>query len=74
MNSDSWRIAGNELQRIVSLALGIYGFFTSILPEHYPLASLSKALTQGIGLLLMILGFYLFVRKKPLFAVRRRQV
>jgi hypothetical protein len=67
----SWGVAGNELQRAVGVAIAIYGFFMAIFPQQYtiPFAGLISAqalnpsANQGLGLIFMIVGAYLFMRK-----------
>jgi len=67
-------VAGSELQRAVGIALAIYGFFMAAFPDRYTLPlitlvfspGLSPSVNSSIGFFLLVLGAYLFVRKKPL--------
>jgi len=67
----SWVVAGNELRIAVGVAIAVYGFFMALFPRQYSIPfmnlvyrpALPPSANQGLGLILIIVGAYLFIRR-----------
>ena len=52
--------------RVVALILGIIGFFLASRPSDYQIPNLTSPQIGLLGLVLLIIGAYLFFRQEPL--------